>query len=419
MKKDIIENRLREQLKYVLESSDFYREKFGNITTDNAYDNFESLPFTTKKEVLEDQINTPPFGKNCCVSNEKIRRVHKTSGTTNKPVLIALTNSDVKVIHDIGSECFKESGLLPSDTVVHCLNYNMWAGGLTDHISLESTGATVVPFGVGHTANLIEVIRDLKATAIHCTPSYLSKIEDVLDNEFGMKPRDLNLRLGLLGAESGLQNPEFRKKIEETWGFKAINANYGMSEVLSMVASECTLQKGLHFRAFDVLYVELIDEDNKVIEIKPGAVGEMVFTNLCKEAQPLVRYKSGDVIKVIANRCECGYEGMLFEIVGRSDDMIVVKGLNVFVSAIEKVIQSHFSEITMEYRVLVSKNDPIEDIIVQVEGLKTDSKVRDELKERLVIELKDKINVKCEVQVLFPQTLPRTDGKTKRLQRIL
>lgn len=411
--------KLEMQLDYVLRKSKFYQRKFGNITAREAVEKFKELPFTFKSEILQDQSAFPPYGSNLCVEPEQLCRIHKTSGTTNKPVIIALTKNDVDTILGVGKKCFEASGLKKSDTVVHCLNYNMWAGGLTDHLSLEATGATVIPFGVGHSENLLRTIMDLKVSAIHCTPSYLSKLEDVLDKEFNMKPAELKLRLGLLGAESGLQNQNFRKRIESTWGFKAMNANYGMSEVLSMVASECTLQTGLHFRAAEVIYVEIIDGDGKSIPIEEGATGELVFTNMKKEAQPLIRYRTGDVIRVIREKCECGYAGMLFEIIGRSDDMIVVKGLNVFVSAIEKILQKHLEEITTEYRILVNETDPIEDIMIQVESISHNPENNDAIRKTLISELKNKINIKCEIQILPKGTLPKTEGKTKHLQRVL
>lgn len=411
--------KLETQLHYVLENSEFYRRKFGDITAREAVERFEELPFTYKSEILQDQSAFPPYGSNLCVEPERLRRIHKTSGTTNKPVIIALTKNDSDTVLEVGKKCFEASGLEAGDTVVHCLNYNMWAGGLTDHLSLEETGATVIPFGVGHSENLLQTIIDLKVSAIHCTPSYLSKLEQVLDKEFNMKPRDLNLRLGLLGAESGLQNSNFRKKIEATWGFKAMNANYGMSEVLSMVASECSLQTGLHFRADEAVYVEIIDGEGKTLPIKEGEAGELVFTNMKKEAQPLIRYRTGDIIRITKERCGCGYSGMLFEIIGRSDDMIVVKGLNVFVSAIEKILQEHLEEITTEYRILVNETDPIEDIVIQVESIRHKPEENSIIKKMLMAELKNKINIKCEIQILPNGTLPKTEGKTKHLQRVL
>lgn len=412
--------KLEQQVKYTLSNSIFYRKKFGNISGLEVFDAFEKMPFTTKQELLADQELNPPFGSNLCVNNSQISRIHKTSGTTNKPLIITLTSNDIKHTIDVGGDCFKGCGLKPEDLVVHCLNYNMWAGGYTDHQSLEQTMATVVPFGVGNTTNLIHTIMLLKATAIHCTPSYLSKIEQILHNEFGMVPRDLNLRLGLLGAESGLQNPNFRKSIEEKWGFTAMNANYGMSEVLSMVASECSEQNGLHFRASSKLFVELIDQySGKVLPIKKGIIGELVFTNLCKEAQPLIRYRSGDVVKILGTECSCKEGSFIFEVVGRSDDLLVIKGLNIFVSSIENIISEFYGEISNVFRILISKEDPIEDIVVVIEKLEGVNIDDEQLSEKLKTVMKNRLNIRIGVEVSNVGSLERVEGKTKKVFRTL
>lgn len=414
-----LENRLKKQLKYVSKYSEFYKTKFGNIDSDEMINNFDKLPFTTKKELLWDQELNPPFGSNLCVDIRNVSRIHKTSGTTNKPLIVALTKNDINHTIEIGKECFSESGLCPEDIVFHCLNYNMWAGGYTDHQSLEETGATVVPFGVGNTTNLIQTMLQMKTTAIHCTPSYLSKIEQILKDEFDMVPRDLHLRLGLLGAESGLQNPDFRRMIENIWGFKAMNANYGMSEVMSMVASECKYQNGLHFRAGKKLYVELINQfTGELVPLRNGAVGELVFTNLCKEAQPLIRYRTGDVIKITHNECSCNNCDFIFEVVGRSDDLLVIKGLNVYISSIENVIGEFYNETSSVYRILISKNDPIERIEIHIEQL--NNNIDDtELIHRIKTAMKNRLNINVEVDLVVAGTFERTEGKSKKLLRVL
>lgn len=410
--------KLKTQLKYVLENSKFYQKKFSKLSIDDMLNDFSNVPFTYKKDILQDQAENPPFGDNLSVCISDLCRVHKTSGTTNKPVLIALTANDVKHIVDVGGKCFSECGLKAGDIVMHCLNYNMWAGGYTDHQNLEQTGAAVVPFGVGNTSLLIEMILQLKATAIHCTPSYLSRIEQVLNEEFNMSAVDLNLKLGLLGAESGLQNEMFRKNLESKWGFKAMNANYGMAEVLSMIGSECSYQRGLHYRANDKLLLELIDsKTERNLPIEKGTVGEMVFTNLLKEAQPLVRYRSGDIIEVIDTECSCGDLGFIFNIVGRSDDMIVVRGLNVFISAFDTIIRSLPEYITDEYRVLINKTEPIDKVIIQVEAI--DNKQKSIISEKIINKIKEKNGFQVEVEVLNAYSLERTNGKTKRLLKIL
>jgi phenylacetate-CoA ligase len=414
-----IDDRLENQLAYTISKSDFYKKKFHNIELQKLIKEFDKLPFTTKKELLEDQEMNVPFGSNLCVDLSCLSRIHKTSGTTNKPLIIALTKNDIKHTIEVGKSCFTESELRPDDIVFHCLNYNMWAGGYTDHQSLEETGATVVPFGVGNTTNLVQTMLLMKATAIHCTPSYLSKIEQVLNEEFGMIPRDLHLRLGLLGAESGLQNPNFRKSIEDKWGFKAMNANYGMSEVLSMVASECTEQNGLHFRASDKLLVELIDQHSgELLSFKEGMVGELVLTNICKEAQPLIRYRTGDVIKIIKKECSCSKGSFIFEVVGRSDDLLVIKGLNVFVSSIENVISEFYGEISNVFNILISKDDPIEEITIRIEKLK-EFIDEENFINKIQTTMKNRLNIHINVEIVNKDSIERTEGKSKKLLRIL
>jgi len=213
---------LPEQLRYVLQNSSFYREKYAHISTDTSSDwleIFKDLPFTDKSEILEDQANSPPFGSNVCVPKSEMLRVHKTSGTTGRPLMLCFTHDDLVETIEAGARCFWASGLRPEHTVIHCLNYRLWAGGYTDHQSLEATGACVVPYGVGKSNDLIATILRLKPDAIHCTPSYLAKLENVLKTEYGMGPLDLGLKLGLFGAEGGLEDPNFRQEIEKNGVF--------------------------------------------------------------------------------------------------------------------------------------------------------------------------------------------------------
>lgn len=400
----------------IIQLSEFYQRKYLNI----AINKFCELPFTTKSELLLDQENNPPFGTNVCIDKNKIIRIHKTSGTTNKPLLLVLTEKDVKKTVDVGSKCFSLSGLKYSDTVIHCLNYNMWAGGYTDHQSLEATGAAVIPFGVGNTNLLIETILQIKPTAIHCTPSYLKKIELVLKNDYKLNPIDLNLKLGLFGAEPGLQNPNFRKRIEDDWGLKAMNANYGLSDVLSMFGAECNYQNGLHFMGDNVILPELIDPlTQKNIDFEYGAIGELVLTNLVKEAQPLIRYRTNDVIKILStSTCQCGEKGFRFEIIGRSDDMLIIKGLNVFVSTIDSIINKHLLKISGIFQVLISKEDPIEDLHLKIE-IKDDINNVEGLINQLIIDFKEAIHITPKIEICKEGSLPRYDGKTKKILRIL
>ncbi|MDP4267294.1 MAG: phenylacetate--CoA ligase family protein, partial [Bacteroidota bacterium] len=336
------------------------------------------------------------------------------------PLLIALTKNDIQKTVEVGSDCFRSSGLNSSHIVIHCLNYNMWAGGYTDHQSLETTGATVIPFGVGNSVLLIETIMLIKPTVIHCTPSYLKKLEIILRETFNKTPKSLGLKLGLFGAEPGLQNPDYRNHLQETWGLKAMNANYGLSDVLSMFGAECEFQNGLHFFGENTLYPELLDNNSgQIIPIKEGAKGELVLTNLCKEAQPLIRYKTNDIIKILSTgRCECGRSNFRFEVVGRTDDMIKIKGLNVFMSSIDRIINNNLNYLNGVYQVLVNKNEPVDRILIKVE-LKNDIEDLDKFKINFNDEFMNKIFIKPEIEYLHDGFLPRTEGKTKKLFKIL
>ncbi|MCP4118184.1 MAG: phenylacetate--CoA ligase [Desulfobacteraceae bacterium] len=411
---------IQKQYQYIIQNSGFYKKKFQDIVSMEKKDDFFKLPFTTKTEVLSDQEKHPPFGANICVPAGKISRIHKTSGTTNKPVMIAMTKRDIEYTVEAGSACFRASGLTPDDIVIHCLNYNMWAGGYTDHQSLEKTGATVVPFGVGNSRLLIETILQLNATAIHCTPSYLSKLEYLLREEFDRLPGDLPLRLGLFGAESGLQHRNFRQQIERTWELKAMNANYGMSEVFSIFGAECEHQRGMHFMGGNALYPELIDhKTSSSLKIEEGAMGELVLTNLYREAQPLFRYRSGDIIRILDMKCPCGRSSFRFEIMGRTDDMLVIKGLNIFPGSIEHIVNQYVDHISNTYQILVSKTNPIEDIKLVLELKKGNTIQESQLMKNVTDDFVENLGISPRIEFVHEGVLPRTEGKSKKFQRIL
>jgi len=407
-------------LGYTLEQSSFYRNKYPQLIPANVVDCFYELGLTTKNEILADQQNNPPFGSNLCIEIEQIQRIHKTSGTTNNPLLIALSHHDVVKTVALGAKCFVHAGLQSSDIVVHCLNYNMWSGGYTDHECLEKAGAGVIPFGVGNSKHLIDTLRYIKPTAIHCTPSYLSKLEMLIASDYNFNPKDFRLKLGLFGGEGGLQNPNFRKRIEDIWGFKAINANYGLSEIASMFASESLMQDGLLFQATDYLYVELINPaDFTKVEIEHGAEGELVLTHLDRLSQPLIRYRTNDIIRILEIVPSGVTPEFRFDVVGRSDEMFVYKGVNVFLSAIVSYINSFPDELNGEFRVQINKELPIDKLKLIIELRQSivinNSKFIKEFTEGFV----DKMFFQPIVEIVLEGSLPRTEGKTKIIQRIL
>ena len=409
---------LNNKIKNILKKSKFYKnklKKFKNKKINSEI--FDKIPFTTKKELLNDQKKHPPFGSNLTVEKKNIQRIHRTSGTSNKPLILALTKNDLKLMAETGSTCSKISGLKSNDIVFHCLNYCMWMGGLTDHLSLEKSGAAVIPYGVGNSKQLIESIQNIKASTISCTPSYLNKLVYVLNEFFDVKPKDLGLRLGLLGTEGGLQDENYRKKIEDTWGIKAINFNYGMAEVWSIFGSECfNCQDGLNFVSNGNLYLELINPQNlKNIEIKPGSEGEMVVTTLNKEAQPIIRYRTGDIIKINKTKaCKCGHKGIKFQITGRSDDMITVKGINVFPSQIRTVINKYLNKLSGQFQIILDKPFPIENLHISIEkSQKTSSLELEILKNKLILEFKNNLHLMPHIDFVAQGSLTADGTKSK------
>lgn len=416
---------LLKQLDFVLNNSKFYLNKYQKIGFNSSLlstkFNLHELPFTEKPEILEDQEANPPFGSILAVPSHKLRRVHRTSGSSGRPVFIALTQNDMNSILEAGSRSFWCAGVRPNDLIVHCLNYCLWMGGLTDHMCLEHTGATVVPYGVGNSKNLIETIKYLHPTGISSTPSYLSKLEVILRDDFKMGPRDLNLKKGLFGGEPGLQNPETRKMIEQRWGIEAIDANYGMADVLSIFGSECKFRKGLHFHAQGILYVELIEPSTgKNLDFKEAQVGELVYTNLKREAQPLIRFRSHDLAEIVGiGLCDCGRNGFRFKILGRSDDMLNVKGINVFPNAVADVLSKFLPSLTGEFEIILETPPPYDFLKMRVEYRRTETQESvKSLKDLLQRTLRELLEFKAEIEMVPEGKIARTEGKTKRIKKM-
>lgn len=413
---------LQGQISRCMAGSHYYNRKYESARINPVeflrQGRWEEIPFTEKHEMIKDQIENPPFGSNLCVTIDKIRRVHRTSGSTGRPLYVAMTENDIDNMHEAGARCFWSAGLRPEHTVVHCLNYCMWMGGLSDHLSLERTGATVIPYGVGNSRALIDLIRSLSVTAISCTPSYMAKLELIVKDELNLDPKDIGLKLGLFGGEPGIQHRETRRVIEETWGMRAVDANYGMADVLSMFGSECEARDGLHFHGQGLLHVELIEpESEKVLPIEKGKVGELVFTNLKREAQPLIRFRSRDVAYITGtDKCSCGRGGFRFKILGRSDDMLHIKGINVFPSAVGNVILRYSDIFTGEFEIVLSQPPPYHVLPLKIEKRRCihDGMISKKLS-LFVDEVRSELSVKVECSLVDEGSLGRTEGKRKRI----
>ena len=412
------QQRWRAQRAYVADGSPFFARLWAGRRVPERLEDFSALPLCDKAMLRESQAAHPPFGDYLAAAPEFVVRLHRTSGTTGQAMNIAQTQADAAQTAAVGARCFRAAGLTPGTLTVHCLNYRMWMGGVSDHLALEAAGATVIPFGVGDSQLLVRTILDLKVAAIHCTPSYPAALERTLVEHFpGLAPRDLGLRLGLFGGEAGLDNPSFRARLEEVWGLAPRNANYGVSDVFSNFASQCGADDDLHFLGEDVLHAELIEpESGDPVPWQEGARGELVLTHLLREAQPLVRFRTNDVIAVTGSgRCACGRRAPRFRVLGRSDDMVVVRGVNVFPSAVGGVIGG-FDALSGEFRIRLKGDGPYDRLPVEAE-LADGAEGSDALAARVAEAIGSRLRASASVTLLAPAALPRTGGKTRRLIR--
>jgi phenylacetate-CoA ligase len=409
------------QWNYLRSMSPFYRAKLSRWTDRTVtLESLQELPFTEKDELRVSQEHASPFGDYATCGEANITRLHRTSGTTGRPLILANSARDAKQIAHVGARSMWAAGLRPTDRVVHCLNYCMWTGGFTDHTILEATGATVIPFGVGNTRLLIDSIVNLGINAISCTPSYPGLIEQILRETSELSPRDLKLSLGLFGGEAGLDNLDLRAAMEDKWGFKVRNANFGLSEVLSILGGQPDWTNDLLFHAGDVVFAEIIDPETlQRLPIVEGTVGELVCTHLQKECQPLVRYRTRDVVTVTGT--DPGPDGRTawrFRVTGRTDDMFNVRGINVFPSAVRVAVESLPQFSSGIFRIILKGDGPYDRITLSVEAAQGLPVTRwPDAASEIEKAIRERVGSTAAVTMVPFEYFPRTEGKTRWIDR--
>ena len=401
-----------------LAASAFYQQHHDDapLRLPPTLEGIDDLPFTDKEDLRKDQATYPPFGSYLAAAPESVTRLHRTSGTTGQAMNLALSAHDARLQAEVAGRAQSAAGLGPNDTVVHCLNYQLWMGGLTDHLGLEETGAMVVPFGTGGTELLIRTIQELGINAISCTPSYPARLAEVLREHFpDIEPKSLGLRKAFMGGEPGLDDPAFRTRLYETWGMQAVNSNYGVSDFLCNFAGQCTEQNDLHFMAADVALAELVvPGEDVVVPWEAGSEGELALTHLDRECQPLVRFRTGDLVQLTAtDRCACGRGASRFRVIGRTDEMIVVRGVNAFPSVVAAAIHA-CPELNGEYRIRLAHPPPYDRLPLEVE-LAQDQQPSDDLCDAIRRRLGATLCLGIALTLLASGTLERTEGKTRRL----
>jgi len=409
------------QWDYVRARSAFYQRKLGEaVHRALTLDALRDLPLTDKEEIRVAQEVSPPYGDYVACAPERVVRIHRTSGTTGRSLNVAFSQRDAEMVARLGGRAMYCAGARPGLRIVHCLNYQLWTGGVTDHMIIEASGATAVPFGVGNTRKLLETIPELGITGIHCTPSYPALLEKVLREEMGREPRSLGLQLGLFGGEAGLDNRAFRDRLEQTWGFKVRNANFGLSEVMSILGGQCEHTNDLHYHAGDGVFVELLDPaSGERLPIREGTTGELVCTHLAKECQPLVRYRARDVLTVTGTGpCSCGRVTWRFRVTGRTDDMFNVRGVNVFPTSVQRVVAEAGDLASGQFRIVLRGPGPYDRIALRVEAAQgMPPEHWPEAAAELARRIRAAIGASAEVTMLPFEALPRTEGKTRLVER--
>jgi phenylacetate-CoA ligase len=406
------------QSRYVADTSGFFQQLWAGRQPPKDLRDLPELPLSDKSQLRISQAEHPPFGNYLAAPVSRAVRLHRTSGTTGQAMNLALSARDCEITEIVGGRAQRLAGLTPDDIVAHCLNYQMWMGGVTDHMTLQQTGALVIPFGVGSTELLIQTIQGVGVTALSCTPSYPAVLERVIAEKFpGLAPRDLGLKLGLFGGEAGLDDPALRARLKDTWGLEPRNANFGVSDVFSNFAAQCVHDTRLHFIAPDVLFPELIDPDSGApLAIGDGITGELVLTHLARDCQPLVRFRTGDIITIDeTDPCRCGCTGFRFRVVGRSDDMIVVRGLNMFPTMVAAVVTG-FRELTGDYRIVLDQPPPFDILPVHAElafGVATSVGLSEEIEKVF----KRLLGVTVRLTLVPTGTFEVNEGKTRRVIR--
>jgi len=402
------EELLAEQVTRCYERAPFYRRKLAEAGLRPEHvlgvGDLRHLPFTTKEELRASQEAEPPLGDFACADPLEVVRVHLTSGTTGKPLVLGYTKEDLRTSARIGARAFWAAGARPDDTLLHCLSYSFYTGGLADHDALEETGATMVPVGLGQSGRLVELWEDLRPTAVFSTLTYPLYLAEAAQ-EAGLDPRALGLRKLIVAGEPGGQLAGTRRRLEELWGAK-LSETYGLSDVWGTFAGECDEQAGMHFSGQDGVLVELVEpETGEPVGIEPGSTGELVFTHLAREATPVLRFRSRDRAEILGVECPCGRTGFRFRVAGRSDDMFRVRGVNVFPSSIEELLRERGLD---RFAVLLDRfpvEPPVEILVEGVDGKEGE----------LAQAVKTRLGFTCVVRAA---SLPRTEGKAKRLYRL-
>ncbi len=407
--------RLKETVAWCWDRVPFYRRRMESAGVKPAdirsLDDLRHLPFTTKDDLRDNY----PFGL-FAVPQTELVRIHSSSGTTGNPTVVGYTREDLDLWAEMCARFITAAGVTPQDTVQIAFGYGLFTGGFGLHYGMEKVGAAVVPASSGNTRRQVKLLKDFGVTALVCTPSYALYIGDTL-REMGMDPAELKLKIGLFGAEPW--SNRMRDKVEQALGIHATD-NYGLSEIIGPgVSGECALKDGMHIQE-DHFLPELIDPETLApVERDSGQSGELVITTLTKKALPMLRYRTKDLTRLTDRPCACGRTTARMEKTsGRTDDMLIIRGVNVFPSQIESVLLE-MEHVEPHYQIIVNSENNLDRLEVQVEV--SEMLFHDEMRRlhehhlKLKRAIESTLGLGVDLKLVEPKTIARSEGKAKRV----
>lgn len=407
------ESKLKNTVRYVYEHSAFYRKRFDSVGIKpgdiKSIADVTKLPFTYKKD-LRDYYPTGMF----CVPNEQLVRFHVSSGTTGKPIVVGYTKNDIHQWSTSLARALTSIGVERGDIMQVSYGYGLFTGGLGLHYGAEEVGCTVLPTSSGNTEKQIELMQDLGSTIMACTPSYFLFMAEVAKKMGISFQQNTKLKMGIFGAEPWSE--QMRDRIEKITGIKAYDV-FGTSEISGPLFTECCYQNGIHIWA-DQFLVEVVDSKTGQ-PVPEGERGELVITTLAKEALPLIRYKIGDTTILNKQPCKCGRtHPRIMRVMGRVDDMLIIRGINVFPGQIESVLMN-IPEVGEHFQIVVERINELDVMTVQIEmnDAAFSDKVTDiiKLEEKVAKALNKVLNLAVKVELVEHGSLPRSMGKAKKV----
>jgi phenylacetate-CoA ligase len=399
----------RVQIERLYERSPFYRNKlraagFESPRAAGGLDRIAALPFTEKDELRASQAAHPPLGAHAAIEISQAARIYSTSGTSGAPLYIPLTRSDVEQWREIGRRTYSRNGLKAGERVVTTYGAGPFVAGAS-LAAFEAIGAVHIPVGVGNTDKLLAAIERLQPEALACTPSYALHVAEVA----AAKGVDLaSIQRIIVGGEPGGGEASFRAKLQSAFDARVYEI-MGIGDVAASLWGECPAQAGMHFSAEEFIHVELIDPDTtKSKRFSDGETGELVYTHLQREAAPLLRFRSRDHVQVWSSRCACGSAALRVRCIGRTDDMLIVRGVNVFPSAVREVVARFHPRVTGAILIQPRSRGVRQDLPlrVTVEG-------EADLAAAIAAEIRNRLTFAPELRMVAPGSLPRSDYKSK------